>query len=452
MKRVFSVTEYKRALMALSSEERQRIASAAADAAKEEAEERNASCVIMLCCNGFMEELAALTAKRLEGTGLITKTACLDRDDLPALDRTVALDFLLFANGTAPKARWVEALQKSSCPVISLGIPAGVDPDTGAASAVAVQAVTTIAPLGYLKGLFLQDGLDHCGRIRFVGPEAKGEGVARFEAEDAVRLLPPRKRTAHKGDSGKALLCVGSPKYVGAALLSARACLAAGCGILYVACPREPREALYGIPEAIGISVGEDWDGEGCQRAIDALSGKQAVGIGCGVGDGDISPLLEAALEKKLPTVLDADGLNHLSRHRELYGLLHEKVVLTPHPGEMGRLLGASSKDVLEDPLETAKNFSAKWGCVVLLKGAATVVSDGKQTRIVAEGNAGLGKGGSGDVLTGIITALLAQGIKPFDGACLGSFLLGTSADRAFALLKERMLRATNVIEALERI
>ena len=118
----------------------------------------------------------------------------------------------------------------------------------------------------------------------------------------------------------------------------------------------------------------------------------------------------------------------------------------------MGRLLGASSKDVLEDPLETAKNFSAKWGCVVLLKGAATVVSDGKQTRIVAEGNAGLGKGGSGDVLTGIITALLAQGIKPFDGACLGSFLLSTSADRAFALLKERMLRATNVIEALERI
>lgn len=452
MKRVFSATEYKRALMPLSPEERQRIASAVAEAARAEAEERNASCVILLCCGGFMEEIAALTAKGLEGMGLIAKIACLGRDDLPALAGAIACDFLLFADGTAPKARWVEALQRSSCPVISLGIPAGVDPDTGVASAVAVQAVTSIAPLGYLKGLFFQDGLDHCGRIRFIGPEAKGEGVARFEAEDAVRLLPPRKRTAHKGDSGKALLCVGSPKYVGAALLSARACLAAGCGILYVACPREPREALYSLPEAIGISVGKDWDGEGCQRAIDALSGKQAVGIGCGAGDGDISLLLEAALETKLPTVLDADGLNCLSRHRELYGLLHEKVVLTPHPGEMGRLLGVSSKDVLADPLQTAKDFAAKWGCVVLLKGAATVVSDGRRTRIVAEGNAGLGKGGSGDVLTGIIAALLSQGIKPFDGACLGSFLLGTSADKAFALLKERMLRASNVIEALERI
>ena len=210
------------------------------------------------------------------------------------------------------------------------------------------------------------------------------------------------------------------------------------------------RTALVRLPEAIGIPVGEDWDGASCPVAIQALAGKQAVGLGCGVGGGDISPLIEAVLRSKLPAVLDADGLNCLSRHPELFPLLHERVVLTPHPGEMSRLTGLSAKEVLDDPVTFARRYAGTWGCTVLLKGAATVVSDGKRTCIVAEGNAGLGKGGSGDVLTGIITGLLSQGVEPYHGACLGSYLLGTSAGKAFDLLRERMLRATNVIEALE--
>ena len=144
------------------------------------------------------------------------------------------------------------------------------------------------------------------------------------------------------------------------------------------------------------------------------------------------------------------DGLNCLSQHPELYPLLHEEVVLTPHPGEMGRLTGLSAGEVLEDPIDIAGRYAKRWGCTILLKGAATVVSDGLRTCLLAEGNAGLGKGGSGDVLTGIITGLLCQGIEPFDAACLGSYLLGTSAERAFELLGVRMLRATNVIEALK--
>ena len=263
-------------------------------------------------------------------------------------------------------------------------------------------------------------------------------------------MLPPRKRTAHKGDSGKALLCVGSPKYVGAALLCARACLAAGCGILFTACPDVVREALWQLPEAIGIPVGVDWNVEICSVAVSSMEGMNALGLGCGMGNGDVSPLIEAALQTRRPLVLDADGLNCLSRHPELYGLLHEKVILTPHPGEMSRLTGLPVNEVLDDPVLAARRYAGLWGCTVLLKGAATVVSDGKRTRIVAEGNAGLGKGGSGDVLTGIITGLLAQGVEPFAAACLGSYLLGTSAVKAFELLQERMLRATDVIEALE--
>lgn len=455
MRRVFSAAEYAGALADLSPEERRLAAQALAEAAEGEAARRALPRVVLLYADDLLQELAAMAAELIEYSGLQTRIARLS-EELPDLCSAVVCDLLFSRENSVAlmsrKQRWITAVQEANCPVITIGIPAGVDPDTGKAGEGALTSTITIAPAGYVQGMFLRDGLDHCGQIRCLGqPSAGGESILRFETEDAVRFLPPRKRTAHKGDSGKALLCVGSPKYVGAALLSARACLAAGCGILFVACPAQPREALNGLPEAIGISVGEDWSQGSCAMAVDALAGKQAVGIGCGVGEGEISPLLEAALRRKVPTVLDADGLNCLSRHPELFGLLHEKVVLTPHPGEMARLLGASPGELLSDQVQTAKGFAQRWGCVVLLKGAATVVSDGRRTRIVAEGNAGLGKGGSGDVLTGIITGLLAQGVETFDGACLGSYLLGTSADRAFELLRERMLRASNVIEALER-
>ena len=441
MRRILSAGEYAGVLRSLTAEQRQRAVGAIASAARELMARHGLARAVFLCGEP-LREIGALAAKEL-GTAIVVSIA----DELPDLAETLVCD-LLFLSVTEA---WAKAMIDSGSPILSVAIPAGVDPDTGRAEALAVQAEVTIAPFGYLSGLFLHDGLDHCGEIRPVGGERwAGEGLFRFESADTQRLLPPRKRTAHKGDSGKALLCVGSPKYVGAALLSARACLAAGCGILYVACPDVVREALWQLPEAIGIPVGADWNEAACRAAADALPDMKALGLGCGVGSGDVSALIEASLRARLPMVLDADGLNCLSRHPELYSLLHEKVVLTPHPGEMSRLTGLSVSEVLDDPVAIAQRYADRWGCTVLLKGAATVISDGRQTRLVAEGNAGLGKGGSGDVLTGILTGLLAQGVEPFGAACLGSFLLGVSAAKAFELLKERMLRASNVIEALE--
>ena len=441
MRRILSATEYASHLQALSSEERQQAANAVVAAARELMGRHGLHRAVFLC-DRPLQEIGALAAEQLGAS-----VAFWQEDELPDLSHSLVCDLLL-----SPDAKtWARAMIDSGCPVLSVAIPAGVDPDTGMASDPAVCAEVTVSPFGYLPGLFLRDGLDHCGEIWPVGGETDGEeGSFRFEEADARRLLPPRKRTAHKGDSGKALLCVGSPKYVGAALLSARACLAAGCGILYAACPDVVRSALFRLPEAIGVPVGPDWNEETCQVAMKAMAGMKALGLGCGVGDGDVSTLIEAALKPGLPLVLDADGLNCLSRHPALYGLLHEKVVLTPHPGEMSRLTGLPLEQVMEDPVAVAGGYARRWGCTVLLKGAATVISDGRRTRLVAEGNAGLGKGGSGDVLTGIITGLLAQGVAPFDAACLGSYLLGVSADKAFGSLKERMLRATNVIEALE--
>ncbi len=439
MRRILTAAEYERVLLALSTDERKCAAKAVAHAARELMARHGLRRAVFLC-HRALQGIGSMAAELLDAS-----VADLQSHDLPDLTDALVCD-LLFPSGSAGL---VNAIVDSGSPVLSVGIPAGVDPDTGKAGDRAVRAEITVAAFGYLPGVFLHDGLDHCGRIQPIGGEAE-EGLLRFETADAQKLLPPRKRTAHKGDSGKSLLCVGSPKYVGAALLSARACLAAGCGILFVACPDVVREAMWRLPEAIGVPVGSDWQRESCGKAAKALTGMSACGIGCGVGDSDIAPLMETALKTGLPLVLDADGLNCLSRHRELYALLHEKVILTPHPGEMSRLTGLPVSTVLEDPIAAARDWARRWGCVVLLKGAATVVSNGGKTCIVAEGNAGLGKGGSGDVLTGIITGLLAQGVEPYWAACLGSYLLGASAEKAFDLLKERMLRATHVIEALK--
>ena len=445
MRRILSAAEYETVLRDLSSDDVRRAASAVVDAARELMECHGLDRAVILC-DRPLEQIGALSANMLGSS-----VASLREDDLPDLSCSLVCDLLFASADTEKREAWIRAMNECGCPVLSVGIPAGVDPDVGKVTSAAVNAQITVAPFAYLPGLFLRDGLDHCGKIRSFGLEqVTGEGIFRFEEADARRLLPPRKRTAHKGDSGKALLCVGSPRYVGAALLSARACLAAGCGILYVACPDDVRPVLGRLPEAIGISVGQDWDEESCRTAIRAMEGMKALGIGCGVGSGDVSTLIQEALRSRRPLVLDADGLNCLSRHPELYPLLHDKAILTPHPGEMSRLTGMPADQVAGDPISVAHRYACLWGCTVLLKGAATVVSDGQRTRIVAEGNAGLGKGGSGDALTGIITGLLSQGIEPYDAACLGSYLLGTSAERAFGLLKERMLRATNVIEALE--
>ena len=147
--------------------------------------------------------------------------------------------------------------------------------------------------------------------------------------------------------------------------------------------------------------------------------------------------------------MIDADGLNALSRSRELLRSLHREVILTPHPGEMARLMGTEASEIQHDPAGIALAAAKEWQCVVLLKGASTCISDGRRVVFSLAGNPGLAKGGSGDTLTGIITALLAQGLSPMNAACAGAFLLGASADTAYEILGNRMLMASDVTLAI---
>jgi len=279
----------------------------------------------------------------------------------------------------------------------------------------------------------------------------KAQTITELEA-----LLPPRDARSHKGLNGHALLAVGCARYRGAALLAAKACLRGGSGLTTVVTPTPVWQGFGVLPEAICISTGtEDWDGNACAAAAKELPGKQAVLIGCGVGQGNILPLIYDALAAKLPLVLDADALNQLaeatppSQRGACPAVLHENVILTPHVGELARLLGCSAAEISADLPGAAAAAAAKFQCVVLAKSAVSYIAFGDICYKSAFGNAGLAKGGSGDVLAGLVTALLAQGLAPFDAARAGAFLLGASADRALAALGVRMLLASDVTDAM---
>jgi len=233
------------------------------------------------------------------------------------------------------------------------------------------------------------------------------------------------------------------PKRTGAAVMCTAAAIRAGAGLTKALIPEGLVPSFAALPEAI-LVTGDD-------LASELASWATAIGIGCGMGVSQrTAALLKTVLLSGKPCVIDADGLNTMSKHRELLELLHENCVLTPHPAEMSRLMGCDTAAVLADFTGTALRLAKAHGCTVLLKSARSVIASPEGSiRYNAAGNSGLAKGGSGDVLTGIITSMLAQGASPFDAASIGSYLLGCSADKALELLAERFITATDVVSAI---
>lgn len=381
------------------------------------------------------------------------------QDSLADLSHAVLIDALfgvgLSRDITGNAADAVIAMNGSGSPIVAVDIPSGLDGCSGVVRGVCVQATETVTFQHEKTGMLLGHGRDACGFVtvcRIADTDAPLDACAEvLEEADIHRLLPPRPRDSHKGKNGTALLCVGSPAYTGAAMLSTGACLRTGAGIVHVLAPHAVCEQVRRIPEAIVTDAGmTDWGSELCAFAVPHLEGKSAVGCGCGVGKGDITPLLSAVADAGIPYVFDADALNQPAARPELLQKLSARAVLTPHPGEMARLTGATVADILSDPIQAAVCASDAWGCTVLLKGAVSVIAGGGRVVLNTTGNAGLSKGGSGDVLTGIVTALLCQGLCPFDAACAGAYLLGAAADKALQLLGERALLASDVIDAVK--
>ena len=403
---------------------------------------------IVLCgdeANCTQDTAHYLTAAREAGVPILSKWEPMENELL--IDALFGVGLNRPVEGA--KKELIQRMNASGKPIVSADLPSGLHADSGAVLGAAVNAACTVTMQAIKAGMLLGQGRALCGEVTVVPLYAdKTEPDLFFDGEaDIAALLPERPFDSHKGRNGHALLCVGSSTYPGAALLSSRATLRGGAGLLTVCTPDPVRPFFSALPEAITVPTGtDDWCEAAAATAIKSMANKQAIGIGCGVGKGDITAVIEAALRSGTKLVLDADALNQMAKDRSLLHLLHENVVLTPHAGEMARLLDCTVSDVLSDPLGAVKAFR----CTTLLKGATTLVHANERTAFLTFGNPGLAKGGSGDVLTGLVTALLAQGLSAFDAARAGAYLLGTSADRAMKLLGERALLASDVIDMVQ--
>lgn len=271
-----------------------------------------------------------------------------------------------------------------------------------------------------------------------------------------VPKLPPRAADAHKGTFGKVLVVAGSVGMSGAAVLAGTATLRGGAGLVQVATP-EPVGPLVASAQPCLMTVWLPADRRGrlSRAALPELlalaRSATAVVLGPGLGQSlDLLILVPTLLEQVArPVVLDADGLNALSTHTEILNRREAPTVLTPHPGEFARLTGLDTKAVQADRRNVALEFARRHRAVLVLKGAGTLVTDGRRLYTNTTGNPGMATGGSGDVLAGLLGALLAQGVEAFDAAVLGVYLHGRAGDLARDEVGETSLIATDLLDHL---
>lgn len=340
-------------------------------------------------------------------------------------------------------AQLIDRVNQVRTPVLAVDIPSGLSADTGVPLGLAVEADVTVT-YGFAKlGQILPPGRDYVGRLWLVDisiPPALSQGIQTelAEASEMRLLLPPRPFGSHKGTFGHLVVIAGGEGKTGAAAMTAEAGLRSGAGLVTAAVPASLNDILEGklteamtlpLPEAEGVrALG--------QKALaplrDFLVGKSAAALGPGLGTHPETREVVQALVRDcpLPLVIDADGLNCLAGRLEVLKECAGARILTPHPGEMGRLLGLPAKEVQSRRLEVARNFAAAHGVWLVLKGAQTLVAapDGLLS-LNPTGNPALASGGTGDVLTGLIGGLLAQGLAPWDAARLGVYLHGLAAD-----------------------
>ena len=272
--------------------------------------------------------------------------------------------------------------------------------------------------------------------------------------ENVLQLLPERAVDAHKGDFGKLLLLCGSRGYTGAAALAAMGALRSGAGLVFLGVP----ESIYAI-EAVKLTEAivfpfPDCDGKYAPEAIcrleERMKGMNAVLIGPGIGQSEGTfAMVRYVLENfQGCVVLDADGINVICTHKDILRGRTSPTILTPHAGEFARLLGRPVENREQDAMDFAKSY----GTILLLKGHNTVITDGNACYINPTGNPGMAVGGSGDVLAGIITALLGYGIAPLDAAAAGAWLHGAAGDICAAQIGQYGMLPSDMLNVLPRL
>jgi hydroxyethylthiazole kinase-like uncharacterized protein yjeF len=394
---------------------------------------------------------ALVNLKILEALGLEVEEV-LGEDQLsPVVHRmsraALVVDALLGTGLNSPVrgllAPLIDRVNQGRAPVLAVDIPSGLSADTGEPLGSAVEADVTVT-YGLAKlGQIVLPGRDYVGRLWLVDisiPPALTQSIQTelAEASEMHRLLPPRPFASHKGTFGHLVVVAGGEGKTGAAFMTAEAALRSGAGLVTAAVPASLNDILeVKLTEAMTLPLPE---AEGAralgQKALmpltDFLAGKTTVALGPGLGTHPETREVVQALVRDcpLPLGIDADGLNCLAGQLEVLKGSGGPRILTPHPGEMGRLLGLGGQEVQSRRLEIARNFATAHGVWLVLKGSQTVVAapDGTLS-LNPTGNPVLASGGTGDVLTGLIGGWLAQGLPPWDAARLGVYLHGLAAD-----------------------
>ncbi|HLF03817.1 MAG TPA: NAD(P)H-hydrate dehydratase [Dehalococcoidia bacterium] len=353
--------------------------------------------------------------------------------------------------------------------VLALDLPSGLNADTGQVDPACPTADLTMA-LGFPKvGLLTFPGASRVGRLEVAdiglppGLEEEDEIALELLTDSwASRSLPARPLNSHKGTFGHVLAVAGSRNYVGAACLACQAAVRAGAGLVTLAAPESVDAIAAGkLTEVIHLPLPEDQEGrihpDAAPLIRDQISRYTTLLVGCGLGWSKgttqfIDRLLLADPPLTLPTVVDADGLNNLARLPDWWRRLGGPTVLTPHPGEMATLTRLPTLEVQQDRVAVARQWAARWNVVVALKGAHTAVAEpGGLVRLAPFANPGLASGGTGDVLTGVIAALLAQGMIAHDAASLGVYLHGLAAEAVGRRLGDTGAIASDLLEELPR-
>ena len=351
----------------------------------------------------------------------------------------------------AEAAALIEAINTHGAPILAIDVPSGVDAHTGHVPGIAVRATRTLQMLAAHRGLATGAALDHVGELAIASLEVElppdlAPAAFALRPPALARWLRPRAPDSHKGRNGH-VLCIGGDAGSGGAIaLAAEAALRSGAGLVSVATRGAHVAALLARrPEAMVHAT------DAAPELAAPLARATSIAIGPGLGAGDWGrAVLDAALAGGRPLLLDADALNLLAQAPRA---LPADTILTPHPGEAARLLGAAVAAVQADRFAACAALVQRFACVVVLKGAGTLVgAPGATPRVIAAGNPGMATGGMGDLLSGVIAALRAQGLAAFDAACCGALLHAAAGDAAAAEGGQRGLLPSDLLPWLRRL
>ncbi|NOT22580.1 MAG: NAD(P)H-hydrate dehydratase [Nitrospiraceae bacterium] len=403
---------------------------------------------------------------RIAGRTAIVRFRSIDQTRTLLASSDILVDALLgtglSAAVTGAYREAIELINNAGKPVIAIDIPSGLHADTGAILGQAIRATLTVT-CGLPKlGLYVNAGIDQAGAVRVADigiPSAYVDAIETrtllLTADGAFESLPERMPSSHKGTFGHAGIIAGSVGKTGAAALAAQAALRVGAGLVTVATPSSVNDVLEGkLLEAMTMPLPETkartLARSGLDRILAFIQARKAVAIGPGLSTHHETVELVQSLMQHLdrPSVLDADALNALTGRALLLTECKTPPILTPHPGEMARLeVDATTQSVNADRIGTAKRFAQERGVFVVLKGARTVIArpDGL-IAICPTGNPGMATAGTGDVLTGMIVGLLAQGIPAWDAACTATYFHGLAGDLAAQQFGQQGMLAGDLI------